>query len=63
MALTATPIPCLSDNYAWLLRAANGRLAVCDPADHALLVDELPTDAHDVRMHAIATEQGIVLPR
>ena len=29
----------------------------------ALLVDELPTDAHDVRMHAIATEQGIVLPR
>ncbi|MFO0400586.1 MAG: MBL fold metallo-hydrolase, partial [Alphaproteobacteria bacterium] len=35
MALTATPIPCLSDNYAWLLRAADGRLAVCDPAEDA----------------------------
>ena len=35
MALTTTPIPCLSDNYAWLLRAADGRLAVCDPAEDA----------------------------
>ena len=38
MALTATPIPCLSDNYAWLLRAADGRLAVCDPAEDAPVV-------------------------
>jgi hydroxyacylglutathione hydrolase len=33
MPLTVTPVACLSDNYAWLLRAADGRLAVCDPGD------------------------------
>jgi hydroxyacylglutathione hydrolase len=33
MPLTVTPVPCLSDNYAWLLRAADGRLAVCDPGE------------------------------
>ena len=27
-----------------------------------LLVDELPTDPHDIVMHAIATEHGIVRP-
>jgi hydroxyacylglutathione hydrolase len=33
MPLTVTPVPCLSDNYAWLLRAPDGRLAVCDPGE------------------------------
>jgi len=33
MPLTVTPVPCLSDNYAWLLRAADGRMAVCDPGE------------------------------
>ncbi len=33
MPLTVTPVACLSDNYAWLLRAADGRLAVCDPGE------------------------------
>jgi hydroxyacylglutathione hydrolase len=32
MALTATPIPAFPI-IAWLLRAADGRLAVCDPAE------------------------------
>ena len=35
MPLTVTPVPCLSDNYAWLLRAPDGRMAVCDPGEAA----------------------------
>lgn len=35
MPMTVTPIPCLSDNYAWLLRSPDGRLAVCDPGEAA----------------------------
>jgi hydroxyacylglutathione hydrolase len=38
MPLTVTPVPCLSDNYAWLLRAADGRLAVCDPGEAAPVI-------------------------
>jgi len=34
MALTVTGIPCLSDNYVWLLQdAATGAVAVCDPGE------------------------------
>jgi hydroxyacylglutathione hydrolase len=33
MPITVTAVPCLSDNYAWLLRAPDGRLAVCDPGE------------------------------
>jgi hydroxyacylglutathione hydrolase len=34
MPVTATPIPILSDNYAWLLRdSGTGAIAVVDPAD------------------------------
>ncbi len=34
MALTVTGIPCLSDNYVWLLQdAATGAIAVCDPGE------------------------------
>ncbi|WP_043366513.1 hydroxyacylglutathione hydrolase [Belnapia sp. F-4-1] len=36
MPVSATAIPCLSDNYAWLLRdAATGTVAVCDPGEAA----------------------------
>lgn len=35
MPITVTAVPCLSDNYAWLLRAPDGRLAVCDPGEAA----------------------------
>ena len=36
MPISATAIPCLSDNYAWLLRdAATGTVAVCDPGEAA----------------------------
>lgn len=35
MPVSVTPVPCLSDNYAWLLRAPDGRLAVCDPSEAA----------------------------
>ncbi len=35
MPLTVTAVPCLSDNYAWLLRAPDGRCAVCDPGEAA----------------------------
>jgi len=34
MSITATPVPILSDNYAWLLRdAASGATAIVDPAE------------------------------
>lgn len=33
MSLTVTPVPHLSDNYAWLLRAPDGSLAICDPGE------------------------------
>jgi hydroxyacylglutathione hydrolase len=33
MPVTVTPVACLSDNYAWMLRAPDGRLAVCDPGE------------------------------
>ena len=36
--MRATPIPILSDNYAWLLRARCGALAVVDPADPAPVI-------------------------
>lgn len=35
MPITVTAVPCLSDNYAWLLRAPDGRVAVCDPGEAA----------------------------
>lgn len=43
MPLTVTPVPCLSDNYAWLLRAPDGRTAVCDPGEAAPIVAALDT--------------------
>lgn len=33
MALTVAAVPCLSDNYAWMLRAPDGTLAICDPGE------------------------------
>ncbi|MFC7541725.1 hydroxyacylglutathione hydrolase [Siccirubricoccus deserti] len=34
MPVTATAIPCLSDNYAWLLKdQATGTVALCDPGE------------------------------
>ncbi|MBP0464339.1 hydroxyacylglutathione hydrolase [Roseomonas sp. PWR1] len=33
MPMTVAAVPCLSDNYAWLLRSPDGRLAVCDPGE------------------------------
>ncbi|SDC11454.1 hydroxyacylglutathione hydrolase [Belnapia rosea] len=34
MPVSVTAIPCLSDNYAWMLRdAATGTVAVCDPGE------------------------------
>lgn len=38
MPVTVTPVPCLTDNYAWLLRAPDGRLAVCDPGEAAPVI-------------------------
>jgi hydroxyacylglutathione hydrolase len=33
MAITVEPVPCLQDNYLWLLRGAGGAVAVCDPGE------------------------------
>jgi hydroxyacylglutathione hydrolase len=41
MPVTVTPVPCLSDNYAWLLRAPDGRLAVCDPGEAEPIADAI----------------------
>lgn len=38
MPLTVAPVPCLSDNYAWLLRGPDGTLAICDPGEAAPIV-------------------------
>lgn len=36
MPLSVTPVPCLSDNYAWLLRdAATDAVGFCDPGEAA----------------------------
>jgi len=35
MTLTVASVPCLSDNYAWLLGAPDGSLAICDPGEAA----------------------------
>ncbi|BDG74703.1 hydroxyacylglutathione hydrolase [Roseomonas fluvialis] len=51
MPLTVTPVPCLSDNYAWLLRASDGRLAVCDPGEADPVI--AAADALDGRIDTI----------
>ncbi len=33
MSITATPVPILKDNYAWLLRDSGGATAIVDPAE------------------------------
>lgn len=51
MPVTVTPVPCLSDNYSWLLRAPDGRLAVCDPGEAAPVIAAV--DAQGGRLDAI----------
>ncbi|MDE2515507.1 MAG: hydroxyacylglutathione hydrolase [Rhodospirillales bacterium] len=41
MSMTATPIPILSDNYAWLLRGSDGAVGIVDPADAAPVIAAL----------------------
>ena len=42
MPVTVTAIPCLSDNYAWMLRdEATGTVAVCDPGEAAPIIAAL----------------------
>ena len=42
MTLHATPVPILSDNYAWLLRCdRTGALAIVDPAEEAPVLDAI----------------------
>jgi hydroxyacylglutathione hydrolase len=35
MTITVEPVPCLRDNYIWLLRGARGEVAICDPGEAA----------------------------
>lgn len=51
VTVTVTPVPCLSDNYTWLLRAPDGRLAVCDPGEAAPVIAAV--DAQGGRLDAI----------
>ena len=42
MTLSATPVPILTDNYAWLLRDSNtGATAIVDPADAAPVIEAI----------------------
>jgi hydroxyacylglutathione hydrolase len=42
MSITATPVPILQDNYAWLLRdSATGATAIVDPADPVPIIAAL----------------------
>ena len=39
MPLAVKPVPCLSDNYTWLLTdAATGQVAICDPGEAAPVI-------------------------
>jgi len=39
MTVTATPVPILRDNYAWLLKdTETGATAIVDPADAAPII-------------------------
>jgi beta-phosphoglucomutase-like phosphatase (HAD superfamily) len=43
MPIRVTPIPCLSDNYAWLLEdEASGEVALCDPGEAGPALAALP---------------------
>ena len=43
MALTVRAIPCLSDNYAWVVAdAVTGTVAVCDPGEARPVLADLP---------------------
>lgn len=43
MPIRVTPIPCLTDNYAWLLvDDASGEVAICDPGEAAPALAALP---------------------
>jgi hydroxyacylglutathione hydrolase len=42
MTVTVQAVPCLSDNYAWLLRdTATGTVAICDPGEAAPIIAAL----------------------
>lgn len=42
MTVTVQAVPCLSDNYAWLLRdQATGTVAICDPGEAAPVIAAL----------------------
>ena len=42
MTVTATPVPILSDNYAWrLVDSATGAVGIVDPADAAAIISAL----------------------
>lgn len=42
MSITATPVPILSDNYAWMLRdEATGAVGIVDPADARAIIAAL----------------------
>jgi hydroxyacylglutathione hydrolase len=46
MSITATAVPILSDNYAWLLRDdASGAVAIVDPADPAPIIAAIEQQA------------------
>ena len=42
MTVTVRAVPCLTDNYAWLLRdEATGTVAICDPGEATPVIDAL----------------------
>lgn len=42
MTVTASPVPILSDNYAWLLReSSSGAVAIVDPADAQPIIEAI----------------------
>ena len=44
MRLTARALPILSDNYAWLLHASDGAVAIVDPADARACIAAIEAD-------------------
>ena len=59
MPVSATPIPHLSDNYAWLLRdAATGTVALCDPGEAGPIIAALDAAGGRCDLILLSHHQG-----
>jgi hydroxyacylglutathione hydrolase len=58
MALTVSSVACLSDNYAWLLTAPDGTLAICDPGEAGPIAAAIDAAGGKLRMILLTHHHG-----